>query len=218
MLCKTRGRAWSESGANGTCSRFQGQQLDPETGLHYNRHRYYDTTTGRFISSDPIKFVGGMNFYQYADDPLMWADPLGLAVLPGGACKHDTGRHGELSPNANRAPGNRNIRNDGFIQSHHSVQNEWAENNVAGYDRNAAPAVLLPSASGDSHAQISAAQRALRRNLATQPGGKWGSTSITDEFNIGYRQMINAGVPQDVARRAMRKSYKYFDCLGAFRK
>jgi hypothetical protein len=166
---------------------------------------------GRFVSPDPIKFIGGTNFYQYADDPF-------LAVRPGGACKHDTGRHGGLSPNANRATGNRNIRDDGFVQLHHPVQNEWAENNVAGYDRNAAPAVLLPSASGDSHAKISAAQRALRRNLATQPGGKWGSTSITDEFNIGYKQMINAGVPQDVARSAMRKSSKYFDCLGAFGK
>jgi hypothetical protein len=41
---------------------------------------------------------------------------------------------------------------------------------------------------------------------------------LTDEFNIGYGQMIAAGVPQDVARRAMKKSYKYFDCLGAFAK
>ncbi|GKS85647.1 hypothetical protein AVMA1855_15865 [Acidovorax sp. SUPP1855] len=34
--------------------RFQGQQFDEETGLHYNRFRYYDPVVGRFVSQDPI--------------------------------------------------------------------------------------------------------------------------------------------------------------------
>jgi RHS repeat-associated protein len=34
--------------------RFQGQQFDEETGLHYNRFRYYDPIVGRFFSQDPI--------------------------------------------------------------------------------------------------------------------------------------------------------------------
>ena len=34
--------------------RFQGQYFDDETGLHYNRHRYYDPAAGRFVSKDPI--------------------------------------------------------------------------------------------------------------------------------------------------------------------
>ena len=58
--------------------RFQGQQLDPETGLSYNRHRYYDATTGRFISNDPIGLAGGLNLHQYAPNPIVWVDPLGL--------------------------------------------------------------------------------------------------------------------------------------------
>ncbi|MBP4047320.1 RHS repeat-associated core domain-containing protein [Chromobacterium violaceum] len=33
---------------------FQGQYHDDESGLHYNRHRYYDPEIGRFISRDPI--------------------------------------------------------------------------------------------------------------------------------------------------------------------
>jgi hypothetical protein len=44
----------------------------------------------------------------------------------------------------------------------------------------------------------------------------WGNT-INQEFAIGYRQMIDAGVPQDVARKAIKDSYKYFDSLGAFK-
>jgi len=34
--------------------RFQGQYFDEETGLHYNRFRYYAPDIGRFISQDPI--------------------------------------------------------------------------------------------------------------------------------------------------------------------
>ncbi len=30
--------------------RFQGQQVDDETGLHYNLHRYYDPESSRFTS------------------------------------------------------------------------------------------------------------------------------------------------------------------------
>ncbi|MEZ1322464.1 RHS repeat-associated core domain-containing protein, partial [Pseudomonas fluorescens] len=60
--------------------RFQGQYHDHETGLHYNRYRYYDPQTGRFVSRDPISFGGGMNFYQYASNPVIWTDPLGLAA------------------------------------------------------------------------------------------------------------------------------------------
>ncbi|KAG8150172.1 RHS repeat-associated core domain-containing protein [Burkholderia catarinensis] len=58
--------------------RFQGQQFDEETGLHYNRNRYYDPQTSRFISKDPIGLAGGINVYQYAPNPIEWVDPLGL--------------------------------------------------------------------------------------------------------------------------------------------
>ncbi|WP_419686033.1 RHS repeat-associated core domain-containing protein [Burkholderia theae] len=59
--------------------RFQGQQVDEETGLAYNRYRYYDPSTGRFVSKDPIGLAGGMNVYAYAPSPVQWIDPLGLA-------------------------------------------------------------------------------------------------------------------------------------------
>ncbi len=58
--------------------RFQGQHADPENGLYYNRHRYYDPKTGRYISQDPSGFFGGTNFYDYPPNPMEWTDPLGL--------------------------------------------------------------------------------------------------------------------------------------------
>ena len=60
--------------------RFQGQYHDIETGLHYNRHRYYDPNCGQFISQDPIGLLGGLNNYQYVPNPTGWIDPLGLSA------------------------------------------------------------------------------------------------------------------------------------------
>lgn len=59
--------------------RFQGQYYDKETGLHYNRFRYYDPDVGRFTTQDPIGILGSDNFYAYAPNPMGWVDPLGLA-------------------------------------------------------------------------------------------------------------------------------------------
>jgi RHS repeat-associated protein len=58
--------------------RFQGQWFDEESGLHYNRFRYYDPANGRFLSADPIALRGGLNVYRYAKNPINWVDPFGL--------------------------------------------------------------------------------------------------------------------------------------------
>ncbi|WP_223527521.1 RHS repeat-associated core domain-containing protein [Pseudomonas sp. BF-B-26] len=59
--------------------RFQGQYFDAESGLHYNRHRYYNPDVGRYLTPDPIKLAGGLNQYQYTPNPTGWVDPLGLS-------------------------------------------------------------------------------------------------------------------------------------------
>ncbi|WP_256588658.1 RHS repeat domain-containing protein, partial [Pseudomonas sp. HMWF021] len=60
--------------------RFQGQYFDAESGLHNNRHRYYDPRLGRYLTPDPIKLAGGLNQYQYVPNPTGWVDPLGLSA------------------------------------------------------------------------------------------------------------------------------------------
>jgi RHS repeat-associated protein len=59
--------------------RFQGQQFDEESGLHYNRHRYYDPKLGRYVTQDPIGLGGDVNSYEYVvQNPVNLADPEGL--------------------------------------------------------------------------------------------------------------------------------------------
>ena len=73
--------------------RFQGQYHDHETGLHYNRYRYYDPRVGRFVSKDPISYAGGLNLYAYAPNPVEWVDALGLSKrsLPSATPVHRIG-------------------------------------------------------------------------------------------------------------------------------
>lgn len=58
---------------------FQGQYYDCETGLAYNRFRYYSPKMGMYVSQDPIGLAGGiLNLYGYVDDTNAWIDALGL--------------------------------------------------------------------------------------------------------------------------------------------
>ena len=70
--------------------RFPGQYEDGETGLHYNWMRYYDPLRGRYVTSDPIRLLGGVNFYIYVGgNPLAGIDPKGLFKVHGNWCGPD---------------------------------------------------------------------------------------------------------------------------------
>jgi RHS repeat-associated protein len=59
--------------------RFPGQMYDQEDNLFYNYYRNYDPTLGRYIQSDPIGLIGGLNTYLYAaGNPVAYSDPRGL--------------------------------------------------------------------------------------------------------------------------------------------
>lgn len=68
---------------------FTGRELDAETGLYYYRARYYDASTGRFLSEDPV--IRGVNLYTYvANNPVGLVDPYGLAPILGGGSPDPT--------------------------------------------------------------------------------------------------------------------------------
>ena len=59
--------------------RFQGQYEDAETGLYYNRFRYYDANLGGYISLDPIGLEGNNpTLYGYVKNVNLWVDLIGL--------------------------------------------------------------------------------------------------------------------------------------------
>ena len=62
--------------------RFTGREFDSETGLQYYRARYYDSSTGRFVSEDPIGFASGdVNEYRYVSNtPANAVDPSGEKI------------------------------------------------------------------------------------------------------------------------------------------
>jgi RHS repeat-associated protein len=71
------GEEVSISGAAAHPTRFLGQYADPETGFSYNYFRDYDPTIGRYVQSDPIGLVGGINIFEYAGgSPVIRSDKL----------------------------------------------------------------------------------------------------------------------------------------------
>ncbi|MFD8379911.1 putative T7SS-secreted protein [Streptomyces sp. NPDC059679] len=70
---------WPRGSGAYTPLRFPGQYYDPESGLHYNVHRYYDPETARYASPDPLGLTPAPNPAAYVHNPHTWSDPLGLA-------------------------------------------------------------------------------------------------------------------------------------------
>ncbi|WP_448678430.1 RHS repeat-associated core domain-containing protein [Delftia acidovorans] len=68
--------------------RLPGRHHDRETGLYYNRHRYYDPVVGSYINQDPIGLSGGMNKSIYPLITLQKIDLLGLWASQKGAYVH----------------------------------------------------------------------------------------------------------------------------------
>jgi RHS repeat-associated protein len=78
--------------------RFPGHYHDPETGLHYNRFRYFSPELGRYLQSDPAGLEGGINLYAYPTDPLTDADIDGLMGRRRRARARASGTNGEETP------------------------------------------------------------------------------------------------------------------------
>ncbi len=95
--------------------RFAGQYYDVESGLHYNYFRYYDPSTGRYITSDPIGLEGGLNTYGYVGgNPVRFIDILGLHH----GRPHGQMGHGPVGDNGSVAVGFSLIFNTYTIDAH----------------------------------------------------------------------------------------------------
>jgi RHS repeat-associated protein len=73
------GRLTSSTGTVTNPFQYTAREFDSDTGLYYYRARYYEPTTGRFLSEDPAGFTEGVNFFAYVgNSPLVLVDPWGL--------------------------------------------------------------------------------------------------------------------------------------------
>lgn len=91
--------------------RFPGHYHDADTGLFYNRFRYYDATLGRYLQSDPLGIAGGTNLYAYAPNPLVQVDVLGLDH---GGRPHSNSSH---TPDTEKVPTSESVlgKNEAFL-------------------------------------------------------------------------------------------------------
>ena len=72
------GKLTASTGTITNSLRYTSREFDSETGLYFNRARYFDPVNGRWLSEDPIRFLAGNNFYSYVlNNPLNYRDPWG---------------------------------------------------------------------------------------------------------------------------------------------
>jgi len=77
---------------------FTGRECDSETGLYYYRARYYNPEIGRFLQTDPVGYLAGLNLYTYCDNnPINWIDPFGLMDSMSAAVLNGSLTAGELA-------------------------------------------------------------------------------------------------------------------------
>lgn len=79
------GNTTNSSGSVTNFFRYTAREFDTETGLYFLRARYLDPSAGRFLSEDPIRYSGGVNFYRYVrNNPINLIDPPGLGPTGAG--------------------------------------------------------------------------------------------------------------------------------------
>ncbi len=113
------------------------QWLDEESGLVYNRYRYFSSVAGVYLTPDPLGLLGGKNPYAYVSNPTGWIDPLGLTPCSASGIKDwVVDEYGTLR-------GLVKGKNLG-LDAHHAGQKAIMKNLVKNYDPNTGPAILVP--------------------------------------------------------------------------
>ena len=134
-------------------------------------------------------------------------------VKNGGYKTYDIDKYSKAGKGANRAKGYGHTKEDGLIEAHHPIQDNWAKEwkKATGkkYSSLKAPTILLRTGKEEIHSKVSALQNA-RRSI------EGFNTDIVHEFNIGYKELIEAGVKPKDAKKAIREAYRYFDSIGGF--
>ena len=168
-----------------------------DTGLCYNRHRYYDPETVRYISEDPIGLLGGLVLHGYVGDTLGWIDPFGLA------CKRPI-KAFEVAPYGSF--GWRSVK-DG-LDGHELLQNAWLKahgfimKRSLGIASRHNPAMALPA---PLHKLVNRAQR----------GADLLSETVLGNIGRNARILLDHGVPRKQVYKATNKAIAHAKKIGA---
>lgn len=171
--------------------RFQGQYEDEETGLYYNRFRYYDNNIGSFISQDPIRLLGGKCLYNYVCNINSQIDIYGLLkkgeqpIQPYEVTTYNEFRR-------------KSVKGDG-LEGHELLQNIVLEKEGLASTRFSTdasknnPVIALPES---IHTEVSAKQIALdTKNM-----------SPMDNIKTNAQILRDAGVPLDIVNNLENKA------------
>ena len=155
----------------------------------------------------------GIKQNSYSENNALKSSGHSTSKNPEGYKVGDVDDYKHLSPGITRAEGNRNIAEDNRVQAHHIIQDKWAKENLDNtkYKRKEAPSILLETGTGKAHTSVTNSQRQRRKEVGYD-------TDINTEFRESYKDLINSGVDSKTAQKAIKKSYKYFDGIGAFKK
>ena len=189
--------------------RFQGQSFDTETGLHYNRFRYFDPDLGMFTTRDPIGLMGGNNVFQYAPNPVGWIDPFGLSGQGGGSYGHT--RAISVGGEVNHMPASASSKAGGSGVSHYRGPATWMS--TADHRQTASW----------GNRSTSRQWRIVQSDLISRNKfGKAMEMDIKDvtrkfgnKYNKGMREMIDYAIDKDYVSRAEgnRLKRRYLKCL-----
>ncbi|WP_143086295.1 RHS repeat-associated core domain-containing protein [Amycolatopsis saalfeldensis] len=156
--------------------RFPGQYFDAETGLHYNRHRYYDPQTARYLCADPMGLAGGLNTHAYVPNPLTWSDPFGLK----GNCKK-----GPLTPDKGGKGGKDKAKN-----SQGGLRYDQMEKNGKRGERNRFDHVKL-------HEDNYQGNKSDHGVFGTKGGNPWSDEKISKTVDNAWAKRNDSGTTVD---------------------
>jgi RHS repeat-associated protein len=172
--------------------RLQGQYEDGETGLYYNRYRYYDATAGAFLSRDPLGITPSPNCYLYGWNTQSWSDPLGLEpIKPYDIVTYGTKQSG--------------------LEMHHGILDVWASHNIPDYVSRAShnPSIaLLPN----DHAETKRIYRDwLEERTGKRVGGavEWSKVSKEEVMKLSERMFDAAKAPAPARKNYYDKFTDY---------
>jgi RHS repeat-associated protein len=169
--------------------RWPGQYEDAETGLYYNRWRYYDPESGAYVSQDPLGLRAGLRAYAYPHDPTQLADALGLI--------HESTTGYNVYVIADKATGE-----PIYVGITDDIRRRTGEHTGVRYDPD--KHVFVPVVEDVTYGEARGAEQALMEDLDTKVKSKRGTFPNNINDSVAADRLDN---PSNARERAFSDAY-----------